>query len=111
MKLKLIGALMIVIGVIVIFLGVRSYVEERLKSAEETLNQQYELKLNTLKQQLLRSKLERDSITDLNRDQYIHIKNLERLDSINRTKPIKTYSELKNKELENKMLEVYKQNQ
>ena len=105
-KNYIIGGLLLIL-VIGVFLG-NNYLQDRLNSAEETLTQQYESKLNNIRQQLLRSKLERDSLNITIIDQYIHIQNLERLDSINRNKPVKTYKELSNKELENKMIEVYK---
>lgn len=105
-KNYIIGGLLLIL-VIGIFLG-NNYLQDRLNSAEEALTQQYESKLNNIRQQLNRSKLERDSMDIVLIDQYIHIQNLERLDSINRNKPVKTYKELSNKELENKMIEVYK---
>ena len=102
----IIGGLILII-IVGVFLG-NNYMDERLNSAEKELTQQYESKLNTYRQQLDRSKLERDSLDIILIDQYIHIKNLERIDSMYRSTPVKTYNELKNIELQNRMLEIYK---
>ena len=107
-KNYIIGGLLLIL-VIGIFLG-NNYLQDRLNSAEEALTQQYESKLNNIRQQLLRSELERDSLNITLIDQYIHIQNLKRLDSIQRNKPVKTYKELSNQELENKMLETFLSN-
>ena len=105
-KNYIIGGLLLIL-VIGIFLG-NNYLQDRLNSAEEALTQQYETKLDNIRQQLNRSKLERDSLDIILIDQYIHIKNLERIDSMYRSTPVKTYNELKNIELQNRMLETYK---
>lgn len=106
-KNYIIGGLFLALA-LVIFLG-KNYYEDRLKSAEEALNQRYEKSISEYEQRIQRIKLERDDLFYDLADAHIRVKNSERLDSIQATKKPRTYEELHNKDLENKMIEVFKE--